>query len=85
MLADVGSGGSGQPVPDEELTALAASAFGGPRLWLAGGLGPDNIAERIGRWSPELVDASSGLEETPGHKDPAKLRHYFKEIHRACE
>ena len=85
LLADVGSGGSGQPVPDEELTALAASAFGGPRLWLAGGLGPDNIAERIGRWSPELVDASSGLEETPGHKDPAKLRHYFKEIHRAFE
>lgn len=85
LLADVGSGGSGQPVADEELTTLAASAFGGPRLWLAGGLGPDTIAEKIRRWQPELVDASSGLEESPGRKDPMKLRHYFKEIDRATE
>jgi len=80
VLADVGSGGTGQGVPDDELTALAASAFGGPRLWLAGGLGPHTVAEKIQRWHPELIDASSGLEESPGRKDPAKLRHYFKEI-----
>lgn len=84
LLADVGSGGSGQAVADEELTALAGSPFGGTRLWLAGGLGPDNVAAKIERWHPELIDASSGLEESPGRKDPAKLRHYFKEIHRVC-
>jgi len=83
ILADVGSGGTGQPLADDELTVLAASAFGGPRLWLAGGLGPDNVAEKIVRWGPELIDASSGLEESPGRKEPSKLRHYFKEIARA--
>jgi indole-3-glycerol phosphate synthase/phosphoribosylanthranilate isomerase len=72
-------------VPDAILGALASTPFGGSRLWLAGGLGPDNVAEKISRWRPELVDASSGLEESPGHKDPAKLRRFFKEIARVTE
>jgi indole-3-glycerol phosphate synthase/phosphoribosylanthranilate isomerase len=82
VLCDAGTGGTGQLLPDQELEALAASPLGGKRLWLAGGLGPDNVAERIVRWSPELIDASSGLEEKPGRKDPAKIRHFFKEIAR---
>jgi len=82
MLADAGTGGTGKPIPDDELKAFAASAFGGKRLWLAGGLTPDSIAAKIERWRPELVDASSGLEASPGRKDPAKLRHFFKEIAR---
>ena len=82
LLVDTGTGGTGKPVSDEELTALSASPLGGKRLWLAGGLTPDTIAAKIERWRPELVDASSGLEESPGRKDPAKLRHYFKEIER---
>jgi indole-3-glycerol phosphate synthase/phosphoribosylanthranilate isomerase len=84
LLADVGTGGSGQPVPEATLTALASSPFGARRLWLAGGLGPDNVADKVARWKPELVDASSGLEESPGHKDPAKLRRFFREIERVC-
>ncbi len=82
LLADAGSGGTGKPIPDNELSAFSGSSFGGKSLWLAGGLGPDNIAERIERWRPELVDASSGLEASPGRKDPALLRRYFKEIDR---
>lgn len=82
ILADAGSGGTGQPVPDDELAALSSSPFGGAKLWLAGGLTADTVAGKIARWRPELVDASSGLEESPGRKDPAKLRHYFKEIAR---
>jgi len=84
ILADAGTGGTGRPVTDEALTGWASTPFGGSRLWLAGGLSAENIAERVQRWRPELVDASSGLEESPGHKDPAKLRHYFKEIDRVC-
>ena len=85
ILADAGAGGTGKPVPDDELTALATTAYGGSRLWLAGGLGPDTVADRITRWRPELIDASSGLEEKPGRKDPAKVHHFFKEIARVCE
>ncbi len=73
------TGGTGQRIPDDVLAAL------GPRpLWLAGGLGPDNIATVIRTWKPELVDASSRLEVSPGHKDPVKLRQYFQEIDYAC-
>jgi indole-3-glycerol phosphate synthase/phosphoribosylanthranilate isomerase len=51
-------------------------------LWLAGGLGPDTVGEVMRELSPELVDASSGLEESPGCKDRAKLENYFREIDR---
>jgi len=85
ILADTGGGGTGRLVSNDELSALASSPFGGPRLWLAGGLGPETVAERIRLWHPELIDASSGLEESPGRKDPAKLRQYFKEIQRVIE
>ena len=48
-------------------------------LWLAGGLGAENIREVIVDCRPELVDASSLLESAPGKKDHDKLRHFFSE------
>lgn len=63
-----------------------AGHAGGPRkgmpLWLAGGLGPETVGEVIRELSPELIDASSGLEESPGCKDRTKLENYFREIDR---
>ncbi|CAN5503888.1 phosphoribosylanthranilate isomerase [soil metagenome] len=47
------------------------------RLVLAGGLGPDNVASAIERVRPWGVDACSGLEASPGRKDPAKLRAFL--------
>ncbi len=40
---------------------------------LAGGLGPDNVAEAIRATGAELVDASTGLETAPGVKDVDKI------------
>ncbi len=40
---------------------------------LAGGLGPDNVADAIQATGAELVDASSGLESAPGVKDVDKI------------
>jgi indole-3-glycerol phosphate synthase/phosphoribosylanthranilate isomerase len=87
VLADAWSahaaGGTGQRIPRDlarELAGPAGEVRKRTPLWLAGGLGPDNIGETIRELSPELVDASSGLEETPGCKDRAKLENYFREI-----
>jgi indole-3-glycerol phosphate synthase/phosphoribosylanthranilate isomerase len=83
VLADAWSadaaGGTGRQVA----ARLARAAGKGRALWLAGGLGPDNVGDVIHTLSPELIDASSRLEESPGCKDRGKLERYFEEIRRA--
>ena len=54
----------------------AAAADG--RIVLAGGLGPENVAEAIAAVQPWAVDASSSLEVSPGVKDPARVRAYVE-------
>ena len=41
---------------------------------LAGGLGPENVAEAIGAVRPWAVDSARSTEREPGLKDHAKLR-----------
>jgi len=63
-------GGSGQQADWHMARVLA-------RRWpilLAGGLRPDNVAAAIEIVHPWGVDVASGVEVSPGRKDPAKMR-----------
>ena len=44
------------------------------KVFLAGGLSPDNIVEAIRAVEPFAVDVNSGVESAPGIKDQAKLQ-----------
>lgn len=73
VLLDSPNPGSGQ-VFDWK---LAEGAPAGMRLIIAGGLDADNVVEAIARVSPWGVDVVTGVEKSPGHKDPVKLRAFI--------
>ena len=69
-------GGTGRTL-DWKL-ARAARRYG--RIFLAGGLTPENVAEAIHVAQPYAVDVASGVESRPGRKDPGKLRALFSAV-----
>jgi phosphoribosylanthranilate isomerase len=49
-------------------------------LILSGGLNADNVADGIAAVQPWGVDVASGVEASPGIKDPAKLEAFFAAV-----
>ena len=50
---------------------------------LAGGLNVDNVGAAIKQVQPFAVDVNSGLEISPGRKDPEKIKQLFQQVSQA--
>lgn len=67
-------GGTGQSIALDILDQIPSH----PRLILAGGLTPANVAERVRRVRPWMVDVASGVESMPGRKDCKLIEAFLK-------
>jgi len=72
------AGGTGRTVDPEALRGLPAD-----RLFVAGGLRPDNVADVVRRVRPFAVDVASGVERAPGVKDHGKVAEFIRRAHAA--
>ncbi|HEY5932434.1 MAG TPA: phosphoribosylanthranilate isomerase [Nitrospira sp.] len=73
-FSDQAYGGTGQTVD----WTLAEEAARSTPIILAGGLNPANVAGAIRLVRPYGVDVSSGVEKSPGTKDPDKVRAFVE-------
>ena len=51
-------------------------------FFLSGGLTPDNVVAAISLVRPDAIDVASGVEESPGVKDHAKVARLFERVRR---
>ena len=68
-------GGTGE-TGDWAMSAQLAQSI--PGLMLAGGLHADNVAEAVRVVRPFAVDVASGVEASPGQKDPSLVRAFIQ-------
>ncbi|MCF6322399.1 MAG: phosphoribosylanthranilate isomerase [Rhizobiaceae bacterium] len=47
---------------------------------LSGGINPDNICDALGSSNARAIDISSGVENSPGVKDPALIEVFLKQV-----
>ena len=72
-------GGSGKEISNEllqnkEIASVFTSSF------LAGGLTPQNVADKIDRFSPFGVDVASGVEIAPGKKSFQQMKDFIRAV-----
>lgn len=72
-------GGTGRTIDWEAARDIAATR----PLVLAGGLTPDNVAEAVTLVAPWGVDVASGVEQSPGVKDPARVLAFVQAVRAA--
>ena len=68
------AGGTGVPF---DWNLIEKHPYVQEKLFLAGGLNPDNLADAIAKIHPYAVDVASGVEKSPGKKDPVLLERFI--------
>lgn len=75
------SEGEGRDAIEWTLAAAIVARFAArpvlPRVILSAGLTPETVARAIAVVKPYGVDVNSGVEVTPGRKDPQKVRRFI--------
>jgi phosphoribosylanthranilate isomerase len=81
LLLDTSSptslGGTGHAFDWETVSAGIGALRGRTRLIVAGGLRAENVRRAIDVLAPDVVDVSSGIEASPGVKDPERMRAFM--------
>jgi phosphoribosylanthranilate isomerase len=76
-------GGTGKTFDWKAAVPLAANLRKGVKIVVAGGLNPGNVAEAVAILNPWGVDVVSGVEASPGKKDPEKVRAFISAVRQA--
>jgi phosphoribosylanthranilate isomerase len=63
---------------------LAEGVVDHRRLFVSGGLTPENVADAIVHLHPHGVDVATGVERAPGEKDPQKLAAFVAAVRRGA-
>lgn len=71
-----GYGGTGQPFD----WSLAEGVSEVAPVILAGGLKPENVADAVRAVRPWAVDVASGVESSPGVKDPVRMSRFIEAV-----
>ena len=71
-----GLGGTGQSFDWSRVAGRLADIKRTAKLVVAGGLNDGNVQEAIRVLKPDIVDVSSGVESSPGVKDPKLMRRF---------
>jgi phosphoribosylanthranilate isomerase len=75
--SELSLGGTGEALSWNDLAVDLARDRGSAAVVLAGGLKPANVASAVRALAPDVVDVSSGVESSPGVKDPWLMREFY--------
>jgi phosphoribosylanthranilate isomerase len=73
-------GGTGRTFDWEKAVSLVERMKEGVKVVVAGGLNPSNVIDAIRILKPWGVDVVSGVEASPGKKDPEKVRAFIRAV-----
>lgn len=76
-------GGTGRTFVWARAGREVRDAIGSATFIAAGGMTPENAGAAVAALSPDVLDVSSGVESTPGAKDPDRVRAFVEAVRRA--